>query len=457
MTEAPRISTSPTSAGPHGRPGLGFGVVFTGADDPQLDPHRHPDRAGTTGHRQRVGGNLAGGLGHAVGLDRSEGRSPPRSGRRPRRGGAPRRSGRSGSRSARSPPVRSSASREMMAGTALIHVTSRSPTMSAQKLVRWKRSSSTRDEPATSEESNATTSALMWKSGNGLKPRSSSVSWWWATTERAAWRSFAWPRRITFGRPVVPDEESTTPPVVPTSARPVRSAPRGDIGRQFRELNPATRRVRRCGTVGDDQVRTRFSSAETAGRSGRRVGHGGVERGDPQAGGHRTRERRPHRTAGRRSTRPRSSPGVNGPLAKARSPCSREAKVRTPSSRAGSTYTRSPCDLRPAGRPASPSVSADGATPMPGAPTAASCEAGAGRVAVGTGAATSVHHSRVCVVLELDQVVGRVAQHERAVSLYQALEADADVGEQLDLALDAEGVEGVEVAAWRNVTPKCRG
>ncbi len=65
-------------------------------------------------------------------------------------------------------PGPGSASREMMAGTALIQVMRRSA-MSSQKPVRWNRSSRTRDDPATSVESRPTTSALMWKSGKRVE------------------------------------------------------------------------------------------------------------------------------------------------------------------------------------------------------------------------------------------------------------------------------------------------
>ena len=106
---------------------------------------------------------------------------------------------------------RGSARREMMAGTALIHVIDRSP-MRSQKSLRWNRSSRTRQEPATSVDNNPTTSALMWNSGSGLKPRSSVPSSRCDATQRAVWSSFSSPNRTTLGAPVVPDEDRMTPP-----------------------------------------------------------------------------------------------------------------------------------------------------------------------------------------------------------------------------------------------------
>src|ERR1700722_3439658 len=63
----------------------------------------------------------------------------------------------------------------------------------------------------------------------------------------------------------------------------------------------------------------------------------------------------------------------------------------------------------------------------------------------------SVHHPGVGVVLELHQVVGRVTQHERPVHLDEPVEPRADVGKELDLALDAQLVERVEVATLTEV------
>ena len=101
--------------------------------------------------------------------------------------------------------------RDTMAGTALIQVIDRRP-MRSQKSLRWNRSSRTRLEPATSVDSTPTTSALMWNSGSGLKPRSSGPSSRCDATFLAVWSSLSWPNRTTLGGPVVPDEDSTTPP-----------------------------------------------------------------------------------------------------------------------------------------------------------------------------------------------------------------------------------------------------
>ncbi len=101
--------------------------------------------------------------------------------------------------------------RETMAGTALIQVMERLAIRS-QKPLRWNRSSRTRLDPATRADSRPTTSALMWKSGSGLNPRSSLSSWRCDATERAVWSSCTWLRRTTLGVPVVPDDERTTPP-----------------------------------------------------------------------------------------------------------------------------------------------------------------------------------------------------------------------------------------------------
>ena len=98
-----------------------------------------------------------------------------------------------------------------MAGTALIHVT-RWRAMSAQKAVRWNRSSRTTVAPATSEASSPTTSALMWKSGSELKPRSVTESRWWRAMARAVWSSWRSVSRISLGVPVVPDVDRTSPP-----------------------------------------------------------------------------------------------------------------------------------------------------------------------------------------------------------------------------------------------------
>ena len=87
----------------------------------------------------------------------------------------------------------------MIAGTALIHVIDRRP-MSSQKAVRWNRSSSTRLEPATSVDSRPTTSALMWKSGSGLKPRSSGPSSRCDATQRAVWSSLFLAQPDDLGR-----------------------------------------------------------------------------------------------------------------------------------------------------------------------------------------------------------------------------------------------------------------
>src|ERR1019366_2521838 len=57
----------------------------------------------------------------------------------------------------------------------------------------------------------------------------------------------------------------------------------------------------------------------------------------------------------------------------------------------------------------------------------------------------SVHHPGIDVVLELDQVVGRIAKYECAVHLHQPLEAGGKLSVHLDLALDAQMVHGLEV------------
>ena len=105
------------------------------------------------------------------------------------------------------------ASREMMAGTALIHVTSNSSTM-RQNAVRWNRSSRTSEEPATSVDSSPTTSALMCQSGSGLNPRSERSRRLWSATSLATPSNCGVESVITFGAPVVPEEARTTPPSV---------------------------------------------------------------------------------------------------------------------------------------------------------------------------------------------------------------------------------------------------
>src|ERR1700677_3378464 len=61
---------------------------------------------------------------------------------------------------------------------------------------------------------------------------------------------------------------------------------------------------------------------------------------------------------------------------------------------------------------------------------------------------TSIHHPRVGVVLELDQVVGRIAEDEGAVHLHQSFEAGAEVAEHLDLPLHAEMMQRLEVGGF---------
>ena len=136
-----------------------------------------------------------------------------------------------------------------MAGTALIQVIDRRP-MRSQKPLRWNRSSRTRLEPATSVDSRPTTSALMWNSGSGLKPRSSGPSSRCDATPRAVCSSLSWPNRTTLGVPVVPDEDSTTPPrrraVAPSPRAGSRARPPGARGGPAR----STPRRRRPGRVG---------------------------------------------------------------------------------------------------------------------------------------------------------------------------------------------------------------
>src|ERR1700734_1037100 len=58
---------------------------------------------------------------------------------------------------------------------------------------------------------------------------------------------------------------------------------------------------------------------------------------------------------------------------------------------------------------------------------------------------TSVHHPGIRVVLELDQIVGRITEHEGPMHLDQSFETRAEFAEHLDLALDAKMVNRLEV------------
>ncbi len=102
--------------------------------------------------------------------------------------------------------------------------------------------------PATSDASSPTTSALMWKSGSELKPRSVAESWWWRATARAVWSSWRSVSRISLGVPVVPDVERTSPPSVgrsETTGPP--GAPSGESA-SGRSKEPRRRTTQSVGT-----------------------------------------------------------------------------------------------------------------------------------------------------------------------------------------------------------------
>src|ERR1019366_5215 len=59
----------------------------------------------------------------------------------------------------------------------------------------------------------------------------------------------------------------------------------------------------------------------------------------------------------------------------------------------------------------------------------------------------SVHHSRIGVVLELDEIVRGVADDEGPVHLGLPVEPGGHVSEDGNLSLDAQPMDGVEVVA----------
>ena len=98
-----------------------------------------------------------------------------------------------------------------IAGTALIQVTSRSASISQNPWRRNRRSTSSA-APACRLASRATTWALMWKSGSGLKPRSAGVSRLCRATARATCSSRSSVSSTALGAPVEPDVSSSTEP-----------------------------------------------------------------------------------------------------------------------------------------------------------------------------------------------------------------------------------------------------
>ena len=207
--------------------------------------------------------------------------------------------------------------------------------MSSQKPVRWKRSSSTRHEPATRVESNPTTSALMWKSGSGLKPRSLGVSAVVGDHAHARCAAASWCRRTTLGGPVVPDEERTTPPERRRGAgASIRSTGIGAAdGVAASELDPASDAATgpRAGRRGPHGPRSRQRLRPL----GPVVGRGRIQRRHPQAGGQGADEGRAR--SGSATTRPRWRPGSERPLAKHAPPALQNAEAQHGRSRASST------------------------------------------------------------------------------------------------------------------------
>ena len=140
--------------------------------------------------------------------------------------------------------------------------------------MRWKRSSSTRYEPATREDSSATTSALMWKSGSELKQRSSAVRSWCATTQRAVCRSLDCARRATLGGPGRPRRREHD-----AARGGGRCAPLGP--RRGRRCQLVAARSSRSGGAGgggrsaSTTLRPRFWPARRPGRSDPRSGVAG--------------------------------------------------------------------------------------------------------------------------------------------------------------------------------------
>src|ERR1700679_4313668 len=88
-------------------------------------------------------------------------------------------------------------------------------------------------------------------------------------------------------------------------------------------------------------------------------------------------------------------------------------------------------------------------------PPARSCARGS--VTTGARADISVHHPVIGVVLELDQVVRRVADDERPAHLHHAVEPGAELAEQLDLAQDAEAMHRLEVRRGAEGDPEVAG
>ncbi len=118
-----------------------------------------------------------------------------------------------------------------IAGTALSHVIRRSA-RSSQNPVRRNRRSTTRVAPATRVASSPTTSALTWKSGSELNPRSSGVSRLCRATARATNSSCDSGSSTPFGVPVEPEVNSTTDPSPGASGLAVgRSPSRTPAGR----------------------------------------------------------------------------------------------------------------------------------------------------------------------------------------------------------------------------------
>ena len=165
-----------------------------------------------------------------------------------------------------------------------------------------------------------------------------------------------------MGGPVVPDEESTTPPDGGPGRDAVRADARGD-GASRRELDPVppASAARRTGRPRPPAPRF-CQQRRQAGRARR-----------PAVAGSSGATHRPAATAPSTAAAQDSGsaidtatvvPGANGPRAKARRHRSSDAKLRTRSLRASSAYTRSP-SAAARRETSAPRHSPTGATPIP--------------------------------------------------------------------------------------------
>ena len=281
--------------------------------------------------------------------------------------------------------------------------------------------------PATSVDRRPTTSALMWKSGSELNPRSFDVSRWCA--DHAAGRvqelllgqgdhlGDAGRARRGQHRPA-----RHAPVPLPPAARGRRCLP---SARGRADVDPADVDARRGPprSAKTMSAPTRAKGLQQATRPVR--GCARVERRRPATGGHRAQEGHGEIDRIADDETDRGALVDAGRTEHARPVLDGVGQVfgTTDSARHG----RARCTAcPPRNGPGRPTSSDTGPARIPEAGNGSTSEASAD---------ISVHHPRVGVVLELDQVVGRVTEDKGAVHLDQSLEADAEVAKHLDLAL----------------------